>query len=86
MKTLSVITIVFLPGTFLATVFALDIITFKDGQEGWIYGAVVIPLTALMMICWLLWIKKNPIRFDEEIGYSSVPSQSSKGEKGTKEA
>ncbi|GAM33599.1 hypothetical protein TCE0_011r00612 [Talaromyces pinophilus] len=45
MKTLAIITIVFLPGTSVATLFATNMIEFESGQEGWIYVVVVIPTT-----------------------------------------
>jgi Mg2+ and Co2+ transporter CorA len=61
MKTLAIITIVFLPGTFVATLFATNMIEFESGQEGWIYAVVVIPTTVLIMFAWVSWIKKGHV-------------------------
>lgn len=68
MKTLAIITIFFLPGTFVATLFATNMITFTKGQEGWIYAVVVVPLTGIIMVSWIIWIrkKKNPYREPDE--------------------
>ncbi|RYP73460.1 hypothetical protein DL771_003632 [Monosporascus sp. 5C6A] len=60
MKTLAVITIVFLPGTFVAAIFSTDMgPTSKDRQVP-IFAAVVVPVTFLLMVVWISWIKKNP--------------------------
>ncbi|KAF5660677.1 hypothetical protein FHETE_8840 [Fusarium heterosporum] len=72
MKTLSVLTILFLPGAFVATVFSTNMFTFKsNGQQIWIYFAIVTPLTAVIMVIWALWLKKTPHRADEETGSRS---------------
>lgn len=52
--TLSVITIIFLPGTFLATLFTTNMFTFGEGQEVRIYRAIVSPTTVLLVIGWIL--------------------------------
>jgi Mg2+ and Co2+ transporter CorA len=67
MKTLSILTILFLPGAFIATVFSTNMFKFQEGnQEIWIYFAIVVPLTALLMVSWVLWLKNTPVRLDEE--------------------
>ncbi|KAF5504995.1 hypothetical protein CGCS363_v004361 [Colletotrichum siamense] len=59
MKALSLLGATFLPGTFLASIFSM---TFFDFQEGsslspkiWIYFALTIPLTVLVLLGWFLW-------------------------------
>jgi hypothetical protein len=67
MKTLSILTILFLPGAFIATMFSTNMFDFKSkDQQVRIYFAIVIPLTAVLMICWVLWLKNTPERTDEE--------------------
>ncbi|KAG5803787.1 hypothetical protein H9Q74_011520 [Fusarium xylarioides] len=67
MKTLSILTILFLPGAFIATIFSTNMFDFKSkNQQVRIYFAIVIPLTAVLMICWVLWLKNTPERGDEE--------------------
>ncbi|KAI1505595.1 hypothetical protein F5X99DRAFT_405074 [Biscogniauxia marginata] len=58
MKTLSLLGAVFLPGTFLASVFSMTFFNFDigDGKEVstdlWIYFAVTIPLTLVIVLSW----------------------------------
>ena len=67
MKTLSILTILFLPGAFVATVFSTNMFKFQEGnQEIWIYFVIVVPLTALLMVGWILWLKNTPDGLDEE--------------------
>lgn len=66
MKTLAIITIIFLPGTFVATLFATNMVEFQPGQQGWIYAAVVIPFTVILVIAWALWLNKKAREPDEE--------------------
>ncbi|KAI0892849.1 hypothetical protein F4806DRAFT_499678 [Annulohypoxylon nitens] len=79
MKTLAIITIIFLPGTFVSTLFGSDgMIHFQDGQKGWIYAVVVIPVTFVLMIAWIIWNNmKNPYTLDEEKGAGNVFAQNS---------
>jgi Mg2+ and Co2+ transporter CorA len=71
MKTLAILTILFLPGAFIATVFATNMFEFKSkGQQIWIYFVIVAPLTIVLMVGWVLWLKNTPHRTDEETGPS----------------
>ncbi|KPM42749.1 hypothetical protein AK830_g3773 [Neonectria ditissima] len=82
MKTLSLMGALFLPGTYLASVFSMTFFNFEDGAcspyshvplstnalragaspvvsvQVWIYFAVTIPVTALIVGAWL-WIDKH---------------------------
>ena len=70
MKTISTLGIVFLPGTFIATLFSVGMFDWGSADhEGlrvsssmWIYWAVTIPLTALTMLMWILWSWKETSR------------------------
>ncbi|OCL06378.1 hypothetical protein AOQ84DRAFT_390225 [Glonium stellatum] len=52
MKTIAILTMLFLPGTFIATVFQLP---FVENAEPWHYLAVTLPLTVLIMAIWSIW-------------------------------
>ncbi|RBR14178.1 hypothetical protein FVER53590_07680 [Fusarium verticillioides] len=70
MKTLSILTILFLPGAFIATIFSTNMFEFTSkNQQVRVYFAIVIPLTAVLMICWVLWLKNTPERGDAESGF-----------------
>lgn len=59
MKTLSLITILFLPGTFVATLFTTDLVSFQDSAaETRAYIEVVVPLTVTLIILYGLWLRK----------------------------
>jgi Mg2+ and Co2+ transporter CorA len=58
MMTIAAITMIFLPGTFVASLFAMPLFdwtstnVFRSGF--WIYWAITVPLTALTVLLWLL--------------------------------
>ena len=55
MKTIAALTMVFLPGTFLASVFSMPML---DGAKLSLYVAIVVPLTVVVVGCWWLWISR----------------------------
>ncbi|KAI1151374.1 hypothetical protein F4825DRAFT_462610 [Nemania diffusa] len=63
MKTLSLLGAIFLPGTFLSSVFSMTFFNFKVAdnsevsQELWIYFVITIPLTLAIVGTW--WILEN---------------------------
>ncbi|KAF2094755.1 hypothetical protein NA57DRAFT_79923 [Rhizodiscina lignyota] len=60
MKTLAVITILLLPGTFMATLFAVpDLITLKPRAKVQIYCGVTVPATFVLIVCWWLWVRRS---------------------------
>ncbi|KAJ5249086.1 hypothetical protein N7468_000537 [Penicillium chermesinum] len=66
MKTLSFITLIFLPPTFISTIFGMQFFNY-DSTEGfvltsdfWIYWAIAIPITMLTGLVWLFWSKIFP--------------------------
>jgi hypothetical protein len=70
-RIISVLTVFFLPGAYVAGLFATNMFTFKPGEAVRVYWAVVIPLTLLVVAVWLLWMwhsKNNENRPDEEKG------------------
>ena len=67
MKTIAVLTIVFLPGTFVATIFSMDMFQWQPDDGGkasvsrlfWVYWIITVPLTALVLVGWLIWTKRS---------------------------
>jgi hypothetical protein len=67
MKTLSVLTILFLPGAFIATMFSTGMFDFSSkGLEVGIYFAIVVPLTGILMLGWLRWLASETTGADIE--------------------
>ncbi|KAI1137157.1 hypothetical protein F5Y05DRAFT_80200 [Hypoxylon sp. FL0543] len=59
MKSISLLTMVFLPATFIATLFSTTFFAFTEegwlfSSSFWIYWAVVIPLTMAVVLAWRL--------------------------------
>lgn len=52
MKTIAVLTMLFLPGTFVATAFQL---AFMRYAQWWHYLAVTLPLTMIIIAVWGAW-------------------------------
>jgi ABC-type nickel/cobalt efflux system permease component RcnA len=53
MKTIAALTMVFLPGTFLASVFSMPML---ESAKLSLYMAIVVPLTVAVVGCWWLWL------------------------------
>ncbi|RAL10263.1 uncharacterized protein BO97DRAFT_407127 [Aspergillus homomorphus CBS 101889] len=78
MRTIAVVSMVYLPGTFVSGLFGTNFFNFTDGDEHtwfmagsfWLYWAVTIPLTLATMAVWAWWHylspakrnAKNPVR------------------------
>lgn len=65
-KTLPAVTVAFLPGTFVAAIFAMPLFEWDAVGEGmvvsnrfWIYWAVTVPLTFLTLAVWVLWTRRQ---------------------------
>ncbi|OBT42429.1 hypothetical protein VE00_05993 [Pseudogymnoascus sp. WSF 3629] len=65
-KTISVLGLAFLPGTFICALFSTSFFNFSPGgsadpqhwtisEKFWIYWAVAIPLTVATVACWFMW-------------------------------
>ena len=77
MKTIAVMTMVFLPATFLATIFALPVLEWNykrdiqmDGFQ--LYWAMAIPSTAVVFIVWALvtqrgWILNKALKHRKRV-------------------
>ncbi|KAL4944952.1 hypothetical protein BDV06DRAFT_209826 [Aspergillus oleicola] len=77
MKILAFITTIFLPGSFVATLFSMEMFTWEAaGSDGdgasvspsfWIYWAVAAPLTAVTLCGWALWWSFEKNRYNEHL-------------------
>ncbi|KAF4626992.1 hypothetical protein G7Y89_g11165 [Cudoniella acicularis] len=72
MKTISLLGAIFLPGAYLASVFSMTFFNFQgDGspsvsKQFWIYWAVTIPITTIIVIGWWLWDRRREKRYEDE--------------------
>jgi Mg2+ and Co2+ transporter CorA len=61
MKTIAIMTVIFLPGTFVATFFSMNMVdwapsgdtTPKLSRYMWVYWIVAIPLTVFVLLLWI---------------------------------
>lgn len=71
MRTISILGLVFLPGTFISAVFSMSFFNFTPAtvdqpgrwnvsEKFWLYWAVAIPVTALTVAVWWMWQKSMP--------------------------
>ncbi|KAH0443364.1 hypothetical protein CKAH01_02849 [Colletotrichum kahawae] len=72
MKTISLLGAVFLPGTFLASVFSMTFFDFaKDAdpvisKSLWVYFAITIPLTVVIVVGWIMFDRRREGKFAVE--------------------
>lgn len=69
MKTISILGIIYLPGTFVATLFGIDMFGWGDADgkpssltispSMWIYWVTVVPLTVITLLVWILWSRRS---------------------------
>ena len=67
MKTLAAVTVAFLPGTFVSSLFSMSMFDWQATTEGmittrfWIYWAVTVPLTLATVGTWYAWIRRRAL-------------------------
>jgi hypothetical protein len=71
MKWISLIGAVFLPGAYLASVFSMTFFNFQGSGPAvtssfWIYWAVDIPVTIIIVAVWYVWEKRREAKYDRE--------------------
>ncbi|KAE8378068.1 hypothetical protein BDV26DRAFT_262210 [Aspergillus bertholletiae] len=69
MKTVAIVSLVYLPGTFVSGIFGMNFFNFDTTESGvmqwslsdnfWLYWLVTIPLTLTTMAVWLLWFNRD---------------------------
>ncbi|KFA73415.1 hypothetical protein S40288_04207 [Stachybotrys chartarum IBT 40288] len=76
-KAIAILTLLFLPGTFLATLWSTNLIT-VNGDDNWeMFLAVVAALTFVVMVCW--WVygcmsrRYAEVKWLDEVGIDSLP-------------
>ncbi|PMD17120.1 hypothetical protein NA56DRAFT_544014, partial [Hyaloscypha hepaticicola] len=64
MKAIALLTMFFLPGTFVAVFFAMPLFDWEAPTSStvlksrfWIYWAVTVPATAIVLVLWRMWFK-----------------------------
>ncbi|PVF97439.1 hypothetical protein CPB86DRAFT_874182 [Serendipita vermifera] len=82
MKILAFITALFLPGSFVAALFSMSMFDFSpsfdpgttEGQGNarisksfWIYCVITIPLTAIVLLAWRIWWKREQKESDRDL-------------------
>lgn len=71
MKALSIIGAIFLPATYLASLFSMTFFSFQNGSTNvaptlWIYFAITIPLTLIVLGFWFWWDRRREKKFADE--------------------
>ncbi|KAF1845215.1 uncharacterized protein K460DRAFT_416511 [Cucurbitaria berberidis CBS 394.84] len=75
MKVIALITSVFLPATFVATLFGSNFFGFEDTKDGhslaiasnvWIYVIVAFAVSAITMAMWYWWYSRRPTTLDQD--------------------
>ncbi|CAN9376029.1 unnamed protein product [Alternaria sp. RS040] len=66
MRTIAVMSIVFLPGTFVSSFFSMDMFDWQAPKGAsvvsfrfWIYWAVTAPLTVMVVLIWFFWLRTH---------------------------
>lgn len=58
MRVIATLTMVFLPGTFMSSVFGMAML---DDARWWLYVALTLPLTLLVIAIWVIWQSSDRI-------------------------
>jgi Mg2+ and Co2+ transporter CorA len=96
MRTISILGIVYLPATFVATLFSMDVFSWPStsgkGNESssltaspsiWVYWAVSVPLTIITILIWVLWSRRENQKSRKRLMVSRT--RSSESESGSSE-
>ena len=97
MKTLSLLGAIFLPATYLASVFSMTFFNFQNqasnnnnsagntsepvvSKDLWIYFAISVPLTLIIVLVWRWWDRRRERRYeledaDIEVGIEKMEQQ-----------
>lgn len=73
MKTVAVLTMAFLPATYLAALFSLPTLESRGKSEFWMYWAATIPLTLATFLVWAMltqrqWVNTTIKRMKSKLG------------------
>ncbi|KAF1958899.1 hypothetical protein CC80DRAFT_21866 [Byssothecium circinans] len=78
MKTIAIVTLFFLPPTFVATLFSMSMFNWDSEEPGtklssyfWVYWAVAAPLTLAVWLIWRVWWRTEEKRLAKELPHQS---------------
>ena len=84
MKAIAVLTMLFLPGTFVATFFSMTMFDWNPSNGTprvsrfiWMYWLISIPLTLLVMLLWLFWSRREHLKSQRRIKSRAAENSSS---------
>ncbi|KAI4223130.1 MAG: hypothetical protein L6R40_008530 [Gallowayella cf. fulva] len=84
MKAIAVLTMVFLPSTAVATIFSMGPFwsnepgsIFSVSSDFWLYWAVTVPLTTIVMVVWQTWLWFNGKRLSRRL--KDIEDEAGKG-------
>ncbi|KAH7328508.1 hypothetical protein B0I35DRAFT_403864 [Stachybotrys elegans] len=72
MKTISLLGALFLPGTYLASIFGMAFFNFEEGKDPtvssqlWIYFAVTVPVTVVILLLWKWYDRRREAKYRKE--------------------
>ncbi|KAL7928001.1 hypothetical protein ACQKWADRAFT_278458 [Trichoderma austrokoningii] len=72
MKTISLMGALFLPGTYLASVFSMTFFNFQSGADPvisnwlWVYFIITVPLTVLIVGSWIWYDRRKEARYADD--------------------
>ena len=88
MKTFTFITALFLPGTYVASLFSMSVFDWQGSSAHakspivshsfWIYWVITIPLTIMVMLGWIWWYRRADIAYKKGLHYHSTERQRNK--------
>ncbi|UKZ47183.1 hypothetical protein TrVGV298_001397 [Trichoderma virens] len=72
MLTIAAVTLLFLPGTFIASILSTTIFNFADGEmqvyrKWWIFPVTVVPFTILVFVAWFAWLGQKRVERDHKL-------------------
>ena len=66
MRTIAYVTLILLPGTFIAAIFGMNFFQFEEerrrigvSRDFWIYWVVTVPVTVGVLVGWNVWVAKE---------------------------
>lgn len=80
MKTIAIMTMLFLPGTFFAALFAMPVLKWDEPnvtqERFWVYWAFTLPATALVFLVWNILLRWTKHRDEKKKGRNGLRSPS----------
>jgi heme/copper-type cytochrome/quinol oxidase subunit 2 len=84
MRIIAAVTLIFLPGTFTATLFSTSFFSFQTPDKPrvvshwiWLYATVTVGLTMLVIGAWVVWSHFEHSTSEKDLGIANDSSRSS---------